>query len=62
MINRQYSKTIKLKVDPELFKRLDKEAKKFDTDVPTYIKWCIQTGLYLDELNAFVKSRGEEPE
>jgi hypothetical protein len=51
----RYSQILKVKVDPELIKRLKKEAKKCETDVETYIKWCIYTGLYLDDLNTFVR-------
>ena len=57
--NGKYSKTLKVKVDPELYNRLKKEAKKFDTDIPTYVRWCIKTGLYLDELNSFVRVCGD---
>ena len=61
-MNNRYSRTFQIKIDPELYKRLSKESRKFNTDVPTYIKWCIRTGLYLDDLNAFVKEQGSEPE
>lgn len=62
LVTTKYSKTLKVKVDPELYKRLKKEAKKFDTDIPTYVRWCIKTGLYLDDLNLFVRTCGEGPE
>lgn len=62
MVQNRSSKTVLIKVDPELFTRIKKEAKKLDIDVPSYVKWCIQTGIYLDDLNTFVRSQGEEPE
>lgn len=58
--NGKYSKTLKVRVDPELYNRLKKEAKKYDTDVQTYVRWCIQTGIYLDDLNTFVRTCGDE--
>lgn len=60
LINNRYSRTLKLKIDPELYRRIIKEAHKREVDVPTYIRWCIQTGIYLDDLNAFVRSQSDE--
>lgn len=56
----KYSKTLKVRIDPELYERVKEEAKKLDTDLSTYVRWCIRTGLYLDDLNNFIRSKGEE--
>jgi hypothetical protein len=60
LINSRYSRTLKLKVDPQLYSRIVREAKKLEVDLPTYIRWCIQTGIYLDDLNLFVRSQSDE--
>jgi predicted HicB family RNase H-like nuclease len=56
----KYSKTIKVRIDPELLEHVKDEAKKLNTDVSTYVRWCIRTGLYLEDLNSFIRSRGED--
>jgi predicted HicB family RNase H-like nuclease len=56
----KYSKTIKVRIDPELLEQVKEEAKKLNTDVSTYVRWCIRTGLYLEDLNSFIRSKGED--
>ncbi len=56
----KYSKTIKVRINPELLEQVKDEAKKLNTDVSTYVRWCIRTGLYLEDLNSFIRSRGED--
>ena len=58
----KYTKTLKVRVDPDLLEHVKIEAKKLNTDVSTYIRWCIHTGLYLEDLNSFIRSRGDELE
>jgi predicted HicB family RNase H-like nuclease len=56
----KYSKTIKVRIDPDLLEQVKNEANKLNTDVSTYVRWCIRTGLYLEDLNSFIRSKGEE--
>ena len=42
----KYTKTLKVRIDPELYEQVKDEAKKLNTDLSTYVRWCIQTGLY----------------
>lgn len=51
---------IKVEIDQELLDHLEEEAEKLGTDVSTYVRWCIRTGLYLDDLNLFIRSRESE--
>jgi len=37
-----------------------READRYGIDVSTYIRWCIQTGLYLEDLNQFLRSKSKE--
>jgi predicted HicB family RNase H-like nuclease len=56
----KYTKTLKVRIDPELHDQVKEEAKKLGTDVSTYVRWCIQTGLYLEDLNSFIRSKSGE--
>jgi len=58
----KYTKTIRVRINPELLEHVKKEAEKLDTDVSTYVRWSIRTGLYLEDLNKFIQSRSEEGE
>ena len=58
----RYSKTIMVRMDPELLNLLKKEVQRLDTDMSTYIRWCIRTGIYLDDLNKYFSIDGEELE
>lgn len=56
----KFTKTLKVRIDSELLGNVKEEAKKLGTDVSTYIRWCIRTGLYLEDLNTFVQSKSRE--
>lgn len=56
----KYTKTLKVRIDPDLYDRLKLESESLGTDVSTYVRWCIQTGLYLKDLNLFVRSKSSE--
>jgi hypothetical protein len=56
----KYTKTLKVRIDPELYDQVKDEAKKLGTDLSTYVRWCIQTGLYLEDLNSFIRSKSGE--
>lgn len=57
---RKYTKSLKVRINPELYEKVKEKAKKLDTDVSTYVRWCIQTGLYLEDLNSFIRSKTGE--
>ncbi len=52
--------SLKIRIEEELLERIKKEAKKQDTDLSTYVRWCLRTGLYLEDLNHFLQSRIDE--
>jgi predicted HicB family RNase H-like nuclease len=56
----KYSKTLKVRIDPELLDSVKVEAERLNTDVSSYVRWCIQTGLYLKDLNSFIYSKNLE--
>ena len=57
----KYSKTLRVRMDPELLEHVKGEAQKLDIDVSTYVRWCIRTGIYLEDLNKFIRSKRKEP-
>ncbi len=61
MTNEEKStKTLRVRIDEELLERIIEEAKKLNTDVSSYVRWCIRTGLYLEDLSMFLQSRIKE--
>ena len=56
----RYSNVLRVRVDPELLGLVTTEAERLGIDVSTYIRWCIQTGLYLEDLNLFIRSKSKE--
>lgn len=57
----KYTKNLRIRVDPELFDLVKEEAKKHDTDMSIYVRWCIRTGLYLKDVDKVMKSKSDEP-
>jgi len=51
---------LRVRVDPALLEQVKKEAKRLGTDMSTYVRWCIRTGLYLKDLSSFVRSKSGE--
>ncbi len=56
----RYTQSLRVRIEPELLNRVKEEAEKLDIDVSTYIRCCIRTGLYLENLNLFLQSRIDE--
>ena len=57
---RKYTKNLRVRVEPELFELAKEEAKKHNTDLSTFVRWCIRTGLYLKDVNIELKSKSGE--
>jgi predicted DNA binding CopG/RHH family protein len=55
-----FTKTIKVRLDEELLDHVKKESEKSGTNVSTYVRWCIYTGQYLEDLNSYVRLRNQE--
>ena len=51
------TETLKLRIDPELLELVKEKAKSLNVDVSTFVRWCILTGVFLGDLNAFVRSK-----
>jgi hypothetical protein len=58
----RYTKTIQVRIDPDLLDDVRKEAERLNTDMSTYIRWCIRTGIYLEEVNTYIRSCENESE
>lgn len=60
-IEEKYTKTIRIRIDPDLHEILKNEAERLDIDLSSYIRWCIRTGVYLKDLNRYIRSKsGDE--
>ncbi len=53
----KYTETLRVRIDPGLLEQVKEKSKGLNTDVSTYVRWCILTGLFLDDLNAFVRTQ-----
>jgi predicted DNA-binding protein len=62
MSEERYTKTIMVRIDPELLEHLKHEVERLNTDMSTYIRWCIRSGLYLEDLNKYFSTDGDERE
>jgi len=56
----KYTETLKVRIDPDLLDSVKAKSKELKTDVSTYVRWCLLTGLFLDDLNTFVRSKAKE--
>ena len=56
---RKYSVTLKVRIEPHLLEKVKEKAGSLDTDISTYVRWCIQTGLFLGDLSTFIRGKTE---
>ena len=56
----KYTKILRIRIDPELLEQVKAEVKRLDTDMSTYARWCLQTGLYFKDLNSFLRATSRE--
>jgi antitoxin component of RelBE/YafQ-DinJ toxin-antitoxin module len=54
------TKVLRIRIDQELLDQLKDEAKRLDTDISSYVRWCLRTGLYMKDLNLFLRSTSKE--
>ncbi|UCG70127.1 MAG: ribbon-helix-helix protein, CopG family [Thermoplasmata archaeon] len=55
-----YTKVLTIRIDPDLLEQLKREAKIQGMDISEYIRGCLRTGLYLNEMNIALRSRKGE--
>ena len=51
---------IEVNMNSDLLELVEEEVDRLDTDISTYVRWCIRSGLYLKDLNSFVRSKKVE--
>ena len=56
------SEVLELRMEPELLRAIREKAKTLNVQVSTLARWCVTTGLFLFDLNSFVRSRTEAEE
>jgi predicted HicB family RNase H-like nuclease len=59
---KKYKYSLRVRIDPELYEHVKSEAARLNTDVSTYIRWCVRTSVYLDDLNSFIRMRHKKDE
>jgi len=57
----RYRRTVTINIEPRLMRELRSEADGLGMDVPSYICWCIETGLFLRDLNVLINNMRAEP-
>ena len=62
MPEKKYTDTLRVRIDPSLLEQVKEEADSLDTDLSTYVRWCLQTGLYFKDLNRFIRNQNKEEE
>jgi predicted DNA binding CopG/RHH family protein len=53
----KYTEVLTIRIEPELFEKVKKEAENQGMDISAFIRGCLRTGLYLDEMNVELRSR-----
>ena len=60
--DRRFSEILELRIEPELLRSIQDKAKDLNVQVSTLARWCVMTGLFLFDLNSFVRSRSATEE
>ena len=53
---------LELRIEPEVLRAIREKAETLNVQVSTLARWCVTTGLFLFDLNSFVRSRGTDEE
>ena len=56
------NKIVKVRVDMDFYELITTSAKRLNVDTSTYIRYCIRTGIYLEDLNKYIQMKSEETE
>lgn len=54
--------TLELRIEPEVLRAIREKADTLNVQVSTLARWCVTTGLFLFDLNSFVRSRSADEE
>ena len=54
---KKHVEVLKIEVEAGLMDMIRQKAESLEMDVYTYAGWCLQTGVILGDLNAFVRTR-----
>lgn len=53
----KYTEVLTIRIEPELFEKVKKGAKNQGIDISAFIRSCLRTGFYLNEMNIELRSR-----
>ena len=48
---------LRLRIDSELLTLAQERAKKLHMDLSTFVRWCVWTGIVLEDMSAFVRTK-----
>jgi hypothetical protein len=54
---RIYSKVLTIRIDPTLLDEVKKGAELHNMDISEFVRGCLRTGMYLNEMNTALRSR-----
>ena len=54
------TEVLTVRISPDLLRALREKSKDLDTDLSSFVRWCLVTGIYLGDLNTFVRTRLRE--
>jgi hypothetical protein len=57
-----FKEILELRIEPELLRAIREKAETLNVQVSTLARWCVATGLFLFDLNSFVRSRSSDEE
>lgn len=52
----RYSRVLTIRIDPALFEEARLEAESRGMDISDFVRGCLRTGMYLNEMNAALRS------
>jgi predicted HicB family RNase H-like nuclease len=53
-------KTLKVRVDQEFYSEIRRAADRLGVEMTTFVRFCIRTGLYLEDLNLYLQRKNKE--
>jgi hypothetical protein len=55
-VRRRRPSIVSIQLDPDMLAEIMAEADSRGMDITAYVRWCIETGLFLRDINALVNS------
>jgi hypothetical protein len=53
-------KTLKVRIDQDFYSEIKNASDKLGVEIVTFVRFCIRTGLYLEDLNLYLQKKNME--